>query len=143
MIKKNMLFLFLFCMIIFTNCSGQNSDDEQAIRQAALDYIEGWYTADAERMERALHPGLIKRFIQNPESNSILQELNKEKMVSMTKHGGGTKVPEDSYKIELKILDRQDNIASVLVKSEYIDYLHLAKFNNKWMIINVLWDYNR
>ncbi len=27
-----------------------------AITQTALDYIEGWYMGDVERMERALHP---------------------------------------------------------------------------------------
>lgn len=35
--------------------------DKTAIRQAALDYIEGSYEADAERMERALHPDLAKQ----------------------------------------------------------------------------------
>ncbi len=27
----------------------------------ALDYIEGWYAGDAERMERSLHDDLVKR----------------------------------------------------------------------------------
>ena len=31
------------------------SDDNAAITKTALDYIEGWYAADAARMERALH----------------------------------------------------------------------------------------
>ena len=35
--------------------------DAAAIRQTALDYIEGWYEGNAERMERALHPELAKR----------------------------------------------------------------------------------
>ena len=29
--------------------------DLAAIRQTALDYIDGWYTADADRMERSLY----------------------------------------------------------------------------------------
>jgi hypothetical protein len=37
--------------------------DHQAIRQAALDYIEGWHTGDAERMEGSLHPDLAKRLV--------------------------------------------------------------------------------
>ena len=35
--------------------------DSAAIRAAALDYIEGWYTGDGARMRRALHPQLAKR----------------------------------------------------------------------------------
>src|SRR5262249_46471729 len=40
-----------------------NASDEvrAAIKQTALDYIEGWYEGDAERMERAVHPELAKR----------------------------------------------------------------------------------
>jgi Putative lumazine-binding len=30
--------------------------DEQAVRAVVLDYIEGWFDGDAERMERVLHP---------------------------------------------------------------------------------------
>src|SRR4051812_14973787 len=37
--------------------------DSAAIKATALDYIEGWYTGDAERMERALHPELAKRIV--------------------------------------------------------------------------------
>jgi hypothetical protein len=41
-----------------------------AIRQAAVDYIEGWYTGDADRMERALHPDLAKRRVYKRTSRS-------------------------------------------------------------------------
>lgn len=37
--------------------------DSAAIRATALDYIDGWYTGDAARMERALHPELVKRIV--------------------------------------------------------------------------------
>src|ERR687897_708241 len=37
------------------------SDDEAAIVRAVLDYFEGWYDGDPVRMERALHPDLAKR----------------------------------------------------------------------------------
>lgn len=40
------------------------TDDTMAIQQTALDYAEGWYTADAERMQRALHAGLAKRTLR-------------------------------------------------------------------------------
>ena len=34
---------------------------EVAIRTAIMDYVEGWYEGDAERMNRCLHPRLAKR----------------------------------------------------------------------------------
>lgn len=39
----------------------QRESETEAIRQTALDYIEGWYTGNAERMERSLHPELAKK----------------------------------------------------------------------------------
>ena len=39
-------------------------EDEAAIKATALDYLEGWYSGDAERMERALHPDLAKRIVR-------------------------------------------------------------------------------
>jgi hypothetical protein len=41
----------------------QTSADSGAIRATALDYIDGWYTNNAARMERALHPHLAKRLV--------------------------------------------------------------------------------
>lgn len=40
--------------------------DKAAITQTALDYLEGWYAGDGERMERALHPELAKRIVRAP-----------------------------------------------------------------------------
>src|SRR5262245_52406842 len=44
--------------------SGASEADLAAIKQTALDYIEGWYEGSAERMERALHPELAKRIVR-------------------------------------------------------------------------------
>lgn len=35
--------------------------EEAGVRAAVLDYVEGWFDGNAERMERALHPELVKR----------------------------------------------------------------------------------
>ena len=138
------LVLFLSILLIVSNCNNWNTADESAIMKTSLDYIEGWYTGDSIRMERALHPNMVKRIVINPDQQySSMEELNKEEMVSYTKLGGGKDVPKDNYKIQVKIVDINHNIASVITKSEYIDYLQLAKFNNQWVIINVLWDMNR
>ena len=51
--------------------SGASESDLAAIKQTALDYIEGWYEGSAERMERALHPELAKRIvITDPKSGA-------------------------------------------------------------------------
>ena len=48
--------------------------------------------------------------------------------------------PQYGREIEVTILDLADNLASVKVVSEpFVDYLHLAKFEGRWWIVNVLY----
>lgn len=116
--------------------------DEEAIRKAALDYVEGWYDGDAQRMGRCLHPNLVKRAIKRdaPSGNMYLNYLTREAMVVATASGGGSHVPQDERTYTIDILDLHGEIASVrAVSPDWIDYLHLAKLDGRWLIINVLY----
>lgn len=117
--------------------------DKAAIKQAALDYIEGWYAGDAERMERALHPELAKRIVRaNPQNNqSRLDQMSALSLVQGTRRGGGKSTPKERQQKDVTILDVYENAASVkIVASDWIDYLHLARWNGRWVIVNVLWE---
>ena len=49
--------------------------------------------------------------------------------------------PQFARTIEITVLDLADNIASVKVVSEpFVDYLHLAKLDGRWSIVNVLYE---
>src|SRR5688572_20651239 len=64
--NKMQKFALLFVTILFLSVgqvNAQSTPDSELIKQAALDYIEGWYEGNAERMERALHPELAKRIV--------------------------------------------------------------------------------
>jgi hypothetical protein len=115
-----------------------------AITAAALDYIEGWYQGSAERMARAVHPELAKRIVMTgPDGVSRVEQMGASKLVANVRAGGGTKTPVDKQKKDVYILDRFQNAATVkVVASDWVDYLHLAKFDGKWVIINVLWELN-
>jgi hypothetical protein len=53
--------------------SAQTAADSAALRATARDYIDGWYSGDGERMERALHPRLAKRLVYvDPQGKSRL-----------------------------------------------------------------------
>jgi hypothetical protein len=120
-----------------------SSDENEAIRKTALDYIEGWYAGDATRMERALHPELAKRMIStDPKTGrSQFNYMGAMALVQRTRDGGGKNTPQDRQLKEVTILDRFNNAAVVkIVASDWIDYLQVAKFNGDWKIINVLWE---
>ena len=137
--------LFLVSLTLFcVDSQAQTAEDadKTAIRQTALDYIEGWYEGNAERMERALHPELAKRIVRtSPEGRSRLDQMGAMTLVQGTRRGGGKETPKDKQQKDVTILDVFQNAASVkIVASDWIDYLHLAKFNGRWVIVNVLWE---
>jgi hypothetical protein len=119
-------------------------EDIEGITQASRAYIEGWYSADAERMQHALHPDLVKRTLTYDEQKDTWQlrpPTTAEGMVEHTRNGGGSWVPEPERTFEIVILDVFRHIASVKVTSrDMMDYLHLVKLNDRWSIVNVLWE---
>jgi hypothetical protein len=113
-----------------------------AIRQAALDYIEGYYEGSAERMERALHPELAKRIVHTDAKTgrSRLDQMGAMTLVQITRGRSGRNVSGPQQK-DVTILDVFGGAASAkIVANDWIDYLHLAKFNGRWVIVNVLWE---
>lgn len=77
---KQLLLLLGVALLAAAPVRAQTAADSAAVRQAALDYIEGWYEGNPERMARV-------------------------------------KVDADSW----------------------IDYMHLARSDGRWKIVDVLW----
>jgi hypothetical protein len=120
----------------------QSAADTAAIRAAALDYIEGWYAADGARMERALHPELAKRnVVSDAQGRSRLTQMSAMSLVQGTRRGGGSDIPVAQRKNDVRILDVYGGAASVRVTAaSWVDYMHLARVNGRWVIVNVLWE---
>ena len=135
------LFLVILAMS-HSHAQAQSPADAAAIKQTALDYIEGWYEGNAERMEKALHPELAKRIVRtNQEGRSRLDQMSAMTLVQGTRRGGGKDTPKEKQQKDVTILDVFENAASVkVVATDWIDYLHMAKFNGRWVIVNVLWE---
>lgn len=119
-------------------------EDIQAITAVSRDYTEAWFTADAERMRRALHPELVKRSIWHDlqdDTWKVEPTLTAEAMIGYTGKGGGSVHPETEKVFEIEVLDAFRHIATVKVSSyPYMDYLHLAKMGDRWWIINCLYE---
>jgi hypothetical protein len=110
-------------------------EDREKILASARDYIESWLDGDAERMARCLHPQLVKR--ESLEADPSVETITRDQMVQWTGEGAGKKL-ERPY--EVSILDAFGDIATVRVfSSAYMDYLHVARSGNAWLLLNVLW----
>jgi len=110
------------------------STDHAALVATARDYFEGWFDGDPRRMERALHPNLVKR-----RAGEELGATTKERMLELTRRGEGKEDAGDRA-VDVEVHDVYDDIASVTVRSAvYREYLHLVRTRAGWKIANALW----
>ncbi len=116
-------------------------DDAAAIRACILDYFDGWFDADAERMDRALHPGLAKHAVgQGPDRGDALDVTTKDEMVEATRRGRGRERDLPDWAIRIEIASVSGDIASVVVHSAvYVEYALLARTHDGWRITSTLW----
>ena len=93
-------------------------------------------------MERSLHPDLAKRMVfHDDKGRSRLHQMSAMGLVQGTRDGGGKDTPKAEQQKDVTVLDVFENAASAkIVASGWIDYLHLARWNGQWKIVNVLWE---
>ena len=113
----------------------------QAVRAAVLDYFEGWFEGDPERMRRALHPALSKRsYGEDRARTPALSSLTADQMVAWTMRGEGRTDDPAERATTIEIVDVSRTIACATVRSgEYVEYVHLASTADGWRIVNTLW----
>ncbi len=132
-------------LISATATAQTDAAEDEAIRATVLNYIEGWYEGDVERMDTDVHPDLVKRivFTDPRSSRSMYNQASKTHMLEYTRAGMGKKDAADKEKISMEILAQDAHIAMVKsITPQFIDYIHLAKWNDEWKIVNVLWIQN-
>ncbi len=114
--------------------TAERSGDREAVVAAALDYFEGWFDGNEARMERALHPSLVKR-----RAGEELGITTKERMLELTRQGEGRQDGADR-RLDVEVTGLYGDIASATVRSAaYHEYLHLVRTRDGWKIANALW----
>ena len=134
--------LFILALAFSFTVNAQNDEERSAVRQAALDYVESVYEVNPAKAERSVHTELVKRgfFIKKNEMVYSPHTMTFAELVNLTKnYNKNNQVPKDAPK-EVVVFDIADQTASAKVTAVWgIDYLHLAKYDGKWKIINILW----
>jgi len=143
-LNRLILVISLFTGLFFNNVSGQTGSDTTSIRETCLNYIEGFYTNDYHRIEKAVHPELAKRVIRMDEDGFVM--IHNMGVSELLFNAKNFSKPEDKtnvpFRADIVIYDISCGIASVKItqnKMNLIDYLHLGKINGDWKIINVMW----
>ena len=113
-------------------------EDRAAVVATAIEYFQAWFAGDGERMRATLHPHLAKRRVNAPGTGSVvLHEDPTETLVEDTASGEGTGFDPVQ---DVTVCDVSGDIATAVVRSEpFVEYLHLARFGDRWLIVNALY----
>jgi putative lumazine-binding protein len=113
--------------------------DVEAVQRVCADYIEAWLDGDVDRMRRCLHPQLAKRRVKD--SGGTLHEVPTEDMIADVLEGPKRGVGRD---FEIAVFDVARDVATAKVLSEpFVDYLHLARVADGWVIVNAIYERRR
>jgi Putative lumazine-binding len=121
--------------------AAQTSADSAGIRATALDYAEGWYMNQPERMERALHPDLAKRIVsRDAEGKDVVRNMDKATLVGAVKSNAGRNAPGAALQRDVQILSIYANAAVVKLEMDgWVDFMQMGRVDGRWLIVNVLW----
>jgi hypothetical protein len=114
--------------------------ERAAVERAVLDYAEGAYNVDPALIKRSVNPGLAKLGFVQENGKYVAHPMTFEELVKIagTFNRDG-RIPKDAPK-KVTIYEVLDQTACAKLEAWWgIDYVHLAKFEGKWKIINVLW----
>jgi hypothetical protein len=121
--------------------AAKGQDDREAVKQAVLDYVEALYEADSSRIERSVHPDLFKLGFE-PDKAGVYKSdrMTYQQLYDLAgRWNKSGKLPKDSRK-EVVVYDVSDQTAAAKLTAVWgIDYIHLAKFEGKWKITDILW----
>lgn len=112
-----------------------------AIEATCLDYVDGQLEGDPARVSLALHPDLAKRRVLGgtPDERLGLRRMSREELVELTRQGA-LKTPKAQWNRSCHVLDMAGNTAVARAETPwFVDYFHLGKFGERWIIVNALW----
>jgi hypothetical protein len=119
----------------------QAAQDREAVRLAALDYVEGIYGVQPERIQKSVHTSLVKRGFYKKDRSSpyVDMPMTFEQLINLSKTWNKEGKRDTSIK-KVEVLDVLDQTAVAKVTASWgIDYMLLGKYDETWKITQILW----
>jgi len=143
MTRRWMLTGAVAALLLPAGLQAQSQADRTAVERAAMDYLDGFYEGDADKIRRGVHPDVVKfGFMMGRDGAGYRgSPMTFDEMIGFADHvkQEGNFPAEDAPK-EVILLEVQDQIAAAKVVAWWgMDYLHLAKYDGEWKILQVLW----
>ena len=140
---KALVFLTFLSAMMVGSTSVAQSNDRDLVFAAVEDYVDALYLVQPDRIKKSVHPELMKKgFWKGKDKTDYAFDgiMTFDQLVELAgKWNAKGWLPKDALK-KIDIYDVQDQTAIAKLTAHWgTDYFQLAKFDGKWMIVNILW----
>ncbi|NNE68569.1 MAG: hypothetical protein HKN33_18535 [Pyrinomonadaceae bacterium] len=140
-VKILALILILFAS---TSISYAGSEKEN-IYKAGLNYIEGFYEGDSSKLKESLSTDLRKFGFWKEKKSGKFGKASWMKYEEAIAYADNVKAKKNFAKPDapkkVEVMDYTDKIAAVKISAWWgVDYMLLAKHDDKWIIEEVIWE---
>jgi hypothetical protein len=128
-------------ILVGLSAVGAAERDREAVRQAALDYVDGIYEVKPDRIQRSVHPSLVKRGFYRKDASTPYVEMpmTYEQLVNLAGSWNKAGTRDTSTK-QIEVLEVLDQTAVAKVTASWgVDYMLLGKYDGAWKISQILW----
>lgn len=137
------IFTTVIAVFIATSPMYSQSGDRDLVYAAVEDYVDALYLVQPERIKKSVHPELMKKGFWKGKDKTAYEFagiMTFDQLVDLAgRWNAKGNVSKDAIK-KIEIYDVQDQTASAKLTAHWgTDYFQLAKFDGKWMIVNILW----
>ena len=118
--------------------------DYADIEKVVRDYCVGFYETNGSKVQRTCHTSLSKRALEHsdPGDFDFLREITYEEIKILGNTFNKTfGFDPETARCEIEIYEVRENVAAVkMTGTVWFDYFHLLKVNNKWQIVNIMFE---
>ena len=122
----------------FSALSQEN--DRQLVEKAVLNYVDAFYLGDTTLAYKSVAGDLAKRGYYKRQGAYSDLRMSFPQLTRLASNWKNNQHITPSSPRKVTVFDVLDKTASAKVEAIWgIDYLHLAKLDGEWKIVNVLW----
>lgn len=132
--------LIILCLFISFSASAQT--DKELVEKALNNYLDALYEAKPELIRESIHPKLGKYGFYRPAKDKPFGKMGQMSFERLEKLAGEWNAEKKTISVPKKaeVLAVHERIAIGKVTAEWgFDYCELVKEDNKWLIINIIW----
>lgn len=134
--------LFILLLAFIAGPVVAETDDEKAVKEAMMGYMNIFYNVDPDLADKVMWKDYRKLGYAKRDNGKYTPPMfmNMEQLKNLAaNYNADGHIPADAPK-KVTLFEVSDKTASGKVEAIWgFDYMHLAKLDGEWRIINIIW----